>query len=153
MSTLAQDVKTFVQDVFVRALHTAWQAGAATAFALWTGSGLQVKDLASAHGLHLVYTVVVVGVVAAVLSSLKTMLLALRKSPDFDEAVQAAESGAVRVASDVASGNTSKAVSDAESAADVVVKDADQAVILDTPANEAIQPPAPAHGNVPVQPL
>lgn len=67
--------KTLARDLTTRALHTAWQAGAATAGTLWASSGLSVGDLAHAHGWAVLWTVVAVGTGGAVLSAVKTSVL------------------------------------------------------------------------------
>lgn len=65
----------FARSVLAKAAHTAWQAGAATAGVLWATSGLHIADLATAHGWTVLFSSVVIGVLAAALSAAKTVVL------------------------------------------------------------------------------
>lgn len=70
------DVKPFVADLAKRSLNTLWQTVLATAGVVWVASGLQVHDLVTIAGWHKLLTVVAAGILAAVLSAAKTLVVA-----------------------------------------------------------------------------
>jgi len=75
-----EDLKTFLDDLLSRALHTIWQAGAPLVVTLWAASGLHLADLAHASGRQKAILTVVLPLSSGVLSALKTTLTAYFKA-------------------------------------------------------------------------
>lgn len=108
---------TLARDLLTRAAHTAYQAAAATFGVLWAQSGLHIADLAHGAGWARLYSSVIVGVLAAVVSALKTAAvgyLASRRSKLIQVTEKAAAAKSLKLVADITSGDMAAAVEDAK---------------------------------------
>lgn len=118
---------TLARDLLTRAGHTAYQAGAATFALLWAQSGLHLSDLAHAGGWARLWSSVIVGVLAAVVSALKTATvgyLAARRGRLLADAEHAIEAESPKLAADIAARDTKAAIADVKAAAGDAEQDA-----------------------------
>jgi hypothetical protein len=76
------DVSKFVKDLAERSFHTLWQAVAASFVVLYAASGLNVSNLVTLSGLEKAWSSVAIGVGAALLSALKTSVMAFIATPE-----------------------------------------------------------------------
>lgn len=79
-NTIQVDTKSFVKDLLARSGHTFVQSFIATLVTLYAASGLDVSSLLSLSGLGKFYTTVVVAAAAALISLVKTTVVAFTKT-------------------------------------------------------------------------
>jgi hypothetical protein len=124
---------SLARDLLVRAGHTAYQAAAATFGVLWAQSDLHVSDLAHGAGWARLYSSVIVGVLAAVVSALKTAgvgYFASRRAKLIREAETAFEARSPKLTADLATGDMSAVIKDIK----------DTAAAVEGSAVETLQP-------------
>lgn len=74
------DLKSFLNDLFSRSLHTVWETGVPLAIALWAASGLHLADLAQTSGRQKALLTVLLPLGSGILAALRVMAVAWYKA-------------------------------------------------------------------------
>lgn len=114
---------SLVKDLLARAFHTAYQAGVATFGVLWAQSDLHLSDLEHGAGWARLWSSVIVGVIAAVVSALKTSGLAFvgaRREKLVQQGRDEILATIPKVEADLSSGDVTAAMADVKAAATAV---------------------------------